>query len=74
LGLFYDGWLNHGEEDDSPVHFNAIETAALQGHTAILRLLLQHAKGPVSIQLVRMWVEQNAEVKEILMAHGVKEE
>jgi hypothetical protein len=58
----------------SPVHFNAIETAAIHGHTAILRLLLQHAKKPVSIQLVRMWVEQNAAIKKILVAHGVKEE
>ena len=61
------------ERYGGPTSFNAIERAAMQGHAAVLRLLLEHAAQPVDVMPIGSWVDQQVGIREILAEFGVRE-
>jgi Domain of unknown function (DUF6985) len=57
----------------NPVHYNAIETAAIQGHAAVLMLLLEHAKKPVKLRPIALFIKDKPAITRILDEYGVKQ-
>lgn len=49
-----------------------MEQSAMQGHAAVLRLLLEHAAKPVEVMPTRSWGEGTG-IREILEEFGVRE-